>query len=220
MAPERKWIDKHSNRAPFSSTFVAGGLNLVALHQVGQGLGANERVGTKINIESYNIHANIRVSFQPFNTGTDVFSFWNNPIIRYGVVYDRQPDRTTFEAQFDFAELFTDFWGHINKDNKDRFFVISDKYTTLGALYNALDPVDPGPPPAFGPPISHFTEPRVFIWKEYKDVDLSVIFSDVDELGIEPLSGALWAFLIKDKNSPGGNLLWDYDMRTTFTDAM
>jgi len=190
------------------------------LHQVVQGSGVNERIGTKINIESYNIHANVRVSWSPFDTGLDNFVSVNNRMIRYGVVYDRQPDQTTFQGTFPSSDLFTDFWGHVNKDNKDRFFVISDKYTTFGSFYNALDPVDPGPPPVFGPPISHWTEPRVFIWKEYKDVDLAVTFGLGDDLGIEPKSGALWAFLMMDKNASVGDLLMDYNMRTTFTDAM
>lgn len=203
------------------SVFVTPTLTLIPLHQVAEGLGPTERIGTKINIESYNIHGNVRVSWQPFNTGTDVFANVNNRILRYGVVYDRQPDQTTFQGQFAVSELFDDgFWGHLNKTNSDRFFVISDKFFTFGSFVNALDPIDPGPPPTFGPPVTHFTEPRVMLWKEYKDVDLSVVFKPGDVLGLEPTSGALWAFLMMDKNAINGDLLMDYNIRTTFTDAI
>jgi len=195
------------------------------LHRIEQGVENTERIGSKINIESFNIHAWIGILGQAKND-TDVYI--DRPMIRYGVFYDRQPPTDVFAARPNvIGDVFTSFWGHINKDNKDRFFVISDKFTKFGSFHNLKgDIIDPGEPPlippTFGPPTTFWTEPRDFIWKEYKDVDLSVTYANNDVLGLEPLSGALWVFVLQSPETTATatdalNITWD--IRTTFTES-
>lgn len=180
------------------------------------GTGATERIGTKVNLESYNIHMNMRFPDEP--SPTTLSSSFNN-FIRYGVFYDRAPNGASLPSLE--GDVFEAFWGHLNKNNRDRFFIISDKYAVLGDFANFQRyVVDPGPPPVFSNPTFFWTNPRYLIWKEYKDVDLSVTYDIADDTGVDPNSGMLWAFVLRGKNADPGHLLADWDMRTTFTDAI
>jgi len=191
---------------------------MIPLHQIAQGLADTERIGTAVNIESYNVHANIRRT--PEYSQTVAVAF-NNEFIRYGIIYDRQPDRSVaFGTPSLIGDVFTSFWGHLNRVNRNRFFIISDKFFVFGERSGVIDPVDPGPPPVFGPPAITDNGALYFIWKEFKKVDLKVTFDDFDESGIEPISGSLWAFILRGKDNSPGMLLADWDIRTTFTDSM
>lgn len=191
---------------------------LIPLHIIPEGTSESERIGTSVNIESYNIHANIRRAPEYSSTNNTLF---NNEFIRYGVIYDRQPDRTVFAGQPTLVgDVFTAFWGHLNRVNKNRFFVISDKYFVFGEMSGFFDQVDPGPPPVFGPPTMTSVGELYKIWKEYKKVDLKVTYGVNDTEGLEPTSGALWAFILRGKDGVPGHLLADWDIRTTYTDSM
>jgi Geminivirus coat protein/nuclear export factor BR1 family. len=144
MAPERKYIDVFSDRSSGSSVFLPQE-TLIPLSFIAEGNGANQRIGTKVNIESYNVHMNMRFPDEP---ARNVDSGTFNNFFRYGVVYDRQPNSGSIPSIA--GDIFTSFWGHVNKDNRDRFFIISDKFAVLGDFANFQQYiVDPGPPPVF-----------------------------------------------------------------------
>lgn len=220
MAPELKWIDVFSDRDPGSSVFPAQE-TWIPLHQIKMGDGENERIGTKVNLESFNIHANVRVTAEPdgsIEVGGD--DFIPHQMFRWGFVYDRKPDQSKVDVKPTGSDVFTDyFWGHINKKNSDRFFVISNKYEQLGALFDWTQTIDPGPPPVQSTPSVFWQGPRVVFLKEYKKVDLSITYAFGDDDGKKPITGALWFFLFFDKDRPNGQAKMDYDIRVEYSNS-
>lgn len=112
--------------------------------------------------------------------------------IRVLVVWDKQPGITVPSVV---PDVIDHALGHVNLDNRERFFIISDRIHPIGRYFMMRDPtVDPATDPTAQqswPTAVNWDSKCVIVKKIFKKVDLVMSFNDV-ALAPNPVRGKLY----------------------------
>lgn len=200
---------------------------MIPCNDIFEGNDATQRIGRQVRITSINVHAFIR--HNAFITDLIADGVFNIPagLVRMIIFLDKQPellDPTIIDSSGNTDSLIeTNFLGQLNLNARSRFFVISDKWKTLGRFYNRPDPPNPLDPDVNPAPTIGWDEPQSLWFKEYKKLDIISTYGV--PLSIPQTNRLFVTFITNLVNivpvplTSRIPLLVTYDIRIRFTDV-
>lgn len=188
---ELKFVDSaDTNKA------VAVGGEIFLLNGIATGTDITNRVGRKICMKSLIFNANI------FNVATTANAL-QGIMIRHMIIYDSQPNSAaTLPAVTDILAAATTL-SPLNLNNRDRFKIVYDKRSQIGAFV-----INGAPTLVAGSPYNVF-------WNKYRKLNHDVIYSGVGNTIGNIGTGAMYLLVIGDFTAVAQH---DYHIRIRFTD--